>query len=127
MADVNRGNRPLSPHLTIYKPQLHSAMSIFFRITGVGLTLGALLTVWLFLAAATSDSYFATVEWYVTSFIGDLIMLGSLAALVFHTLGGIRHLWWDTGRGFTMEKVHKSGYAILAGTAVITLLIAVAT
>ncbi|MEO0958364.1 MAG: succinate dehydrogenase, cytochrome b556 subunit [Pseudomonadota bacterium] len=127
MADVNRGNRPLSPHLTIYKPQLHSAMSIFFRITGVGLTLGALLAVWLFLAAATSDAAFETAEWYVTSFIGDLIMLGSLAALIYHALGGIRHLWWDTGRGFTMQSVHRTGNIILGATAVLTLLIAIAS
>ncbi|MEM7527718.1 MAG: succinate dehydrogenase, cytochrome b556 subunit [Pseudomonadota bacterium] len=123
MADVNRGNRPLSPHLTIYKPQLHSALSILFRIAGVGLTLPALLIVWLFLAAATSEEAFATAEWWLTSYLGDLIMLGALAGVVYQLLGGIRHLWWDTGRGFNMPLVHRSGHILLAGTAVVTLLV----
>ncbi|MEO0819022.1 MAG: succinate dehydrogenase, cytochrome b556 subunit [Pseudomonadota bacterium] len=123
MADVNRGSRPLSPHLTIYKPQLHSAMSIFHRITGVGLTLGALLGVWWFMAAATSDEYFAFVDGLMTSFVGDLVMLGSLAALIYHSLNGIRHLWWDTGRGFALEQVRQSGLVVIGATAVLTLLV----
>ena len=49
MADVNRGKRPLSPHMTIYRPQLNSAMSIFHRVAGCGLGLGAVLVVWWFL------------------------------------------------------------------------------
>ncbi|MEL7348108.1 MAG: succinate dehydrogenase, cytochrome b556 subunit [Pseudomonadota bacterium] len=125
MADVNRGNRPLSPHLQIYKPQLHSAMSIFFRITGVGLAVGGLAMVWWFLAAATGPEYFATVDGIVTSFLGDLVMFGSLAALIYHTLNGIRHLWWDFGYGFELEKVRQSGFVVLGATAACTLLVAV--
>lgn len=126
MADVNRGNRPLSPHLQIYKPQLHSAMSIFFRAAGVGLALGGLLAVWWFLAAATSAEYFAFVDGIVTSFLGDLVMLGSLAALVYHTVSGIRHVWWDFGYGFELDQVRRSGFVVLGATAVGTLLVALA-
>ena len=81
MADVNRGNRPLSPHLTIYRPQLTSITSILTRITGNALLLGAILMVWWFLAAATSAEYFATVDGLVTSLLGDVVMFLSLWAL----------------------------------------------
>jgi len=97
MADVNRGDRPLSPHLTIYRPQITSISSILTRITGNALLLGALLMVWWFLAAAAGPDYFATVDGIVTSWVGDLIMFGSLWAIWYHTLAGVRHLIWDTG------------------------------
>ena len=67
MADVNRGNRPLSPHLTIYRPQMTAISSIFVRITGNALLVGALLVVWWLLAAATSADYFATADAVITS------------------------------------------------------------
>jgi len=95
MADVNRGNRPLSPHLSVYRPQMTSVSSILTRITGTGLLLGALLVVWWFLAAATSPEYFATVDGVITSFIGDIIMALSAWALWYHALEGVRHLSWD--------------------------------
>lgn len=125
MPEVNRGNRPLSPHLQVYKPQMHSAMSIFFRITGCALALGAALTVWWFLAAATGPEAFAVANGVVTSFLGDLVMLGSLAALVYHTLNGIRHLVWDFGYGFDLDTVRTSGFAVLGGTALLTLLVVI--
>lgn len=78
MADVNRGNRPLSPHLTIYRPQLTSMTSIFVRITGNALIAGALLIVWWLLAASTSPESFATADAVMTSWFGKLVMLGSI-------------------------------------------------
>ena len=94
MADVNRGNRPLSPHLTVYRPQLTSVTSILTRITGNALLLGALLVVWWFLAAATGEGYFDVVNGILTSWFGDLVMFGSLWALWYHALAGVRHLIW---------------------------------
>ena len=94
MADVNRGNRPLSPHLTIYRPQLTSMTSIFTRITGNALLVGALLIVWWFIAAATGPEAYARANGFLTSWFGDLVMFGSVAALWYHTLAGIRHLIW---------------------------------
>jgi len=121
MADVNRGNRPLSPHLSIYRWQITMAMSILHRITGVSLTLGALLVVWWLLAAATGPGYFATVDGLITSWIGNLILLGSSWALCYHLLNGIRHLVWDIGIGFEVETADKTGIAVIAGSAVLTL------
>ena len=121
MADVNRGNRPLSPHLSVYRPQMTSVSSILTRITGTGLLLGALLVVWWFLAAATSPEYFATVDGVITSFIGDIIMALSAWALWYHALAGLRHLYWDSGRGLEVETAEKLGWMIIAGSVALTI------
>ena len=123
MADVNRGNRPLSPHLSVYRPQWTSVLSILHRITGVGMALGAFLIVWWFLAAATGDDYFEVVDGLLTSWLGYLVLLGLTWALCYHFLNGIRHLWWDTGRGFDLEKVELSGKLTVAGSVVLTALV----
>ena len=122
MADVNRGNRPLSPHLTIYRPQLTSITSILTRITGNALLLGALLVVWWLLAAATSPAYFAKVDGIVTSFFGDLIMFGSLWALWFHSLAGLRHLIWDNAKMLELGVAEKLGWAVIAGSVILTII-----
>ena len=122
MADVNRGNRPLSPHLQIYRPQLTAITSIFTRITGNALIVGTLLVVWWLLAAATGPGYYATANAVLTSWFGDLVLLGSTWALWYHALAGLRHLYWDTGRGLEIETAEKLGLAVIAGSVVLTLL-----
>ena len=122
MADVNRGNRPLSPHLSIYRPQLTSITSILTRITGNALILAALLIVWWFLAAATSPEYFAIADGVITSWFGDLVMFLSLWALWYHTLAGIRHLIWDNAKMLDIESAYKLGYAVIGGSVFLTLL-----
>lgn len=122
MADVNRGNRPLSPHLQVYRPQLTSITSILTRVTGTALLLGGLLTVWWFLAAASSPQYFEIADGFITSWFGDLIMTLSLWALWYHALAGLRHLYWDTGRGLEVETAEKMGIAIIVVSVVMTIL-----
>lgn len=122
MADVNRGARPLSPHLTIYRPQLTSMTSILTRITGNALLISSLLVVWWFLAAATSPEYFAYANGVLTSWFGDLVMTLSLWGLWYHTLAGLRHLIWDQGIGLDLETAYKLGYAVIGGSVVLTLL-----
>jgi succinate dehydrogenase / fumarate reductase, cytochrome b subunit len=122
MADVNRGNRPLSPHLQIYRPQMTSISSIFTRITGNALLVSALLVVWWFLAAATSPEAFARADGVITSWFGIIVMTLSLWALWYHSLAGLRHLIWDTGRGLDIETAEKMGWAIFGGSAVLTVL-----
>ncbi len=123
MADVKRGDRPLSPHLQIYRPQLNSAMSIFHRITGVGLSLAAVLIVWWLLAAATGPEYFEVADAVLTSWIGILILFCSTWALVYHFGTGLRHLYMDLGYGYEIEQLMLSGQIILVGSGVLTLLI----
>ena len=122
MADVNRGNRPLSPHLTIYRPQLTSMTSIFVRLTGNGLIVASLLIVWWLLAAATSPEAFRLADLVITSWFGDLVMVLSLWALWYHLLGGLRHLIWDTGRGLDVPTSEKMGLVMISGSVVLTAL-----
>ena len=122
MADVNRGNRPLSPHVSIYRMPLNAVMSITHRITGVGMSFASILIVWYFLAAATSEAYFDTASWVLTSFLGDLVMLGSLMAIWYHFCSGIRHLVWDTGSGLGQRRVQRSGITALVAAAALTLI-----
>src|ERR671924_988849 len=94
--------RPLSPHLFIYKPMLTMMMSIVHRITGGALYFGTLLVAWWLIAAAISEPYFDFVNWIYGSWIGRLVLFGYTWALMHHLLGGLRHLVWDTGVG--LEK-----------------------
>ena len=100
--------------------------SIFVRITGNALLVGALLVVWWFLAAATSPEYFAVADAVITSWFGDLVMFGSLWALWFHLLGGLRHLIWDTGRALDVETSEKMGWGMFGGSVILTILTALA-
>lgn len=122
MADVNRGNRPLSPHLTIYRPQLTSITSILTRITGNAMIVASLLMVWWLLAASTSEAAFATADAVVTSFLGDLVMTLSLWGIWYHTLAGVRHLVWDNAIGLELDMAMKLGWAVVIGSVVMTVL-----
>lgn len=122
MADQTPDKRPLSPHLTIYKPQLTSMTSILTRISGNALLVGALLVVAWFLAAATSQASFAYVDGLMTSWFGDLVMTGSLWALWYHALAGLRHLYWDTGRGLEIGAAEALGWAVIVGSVALTIL-----
>jgi succinate dehydrogenase / fumarate reductase cytochrome b subunit len=122
MADVNRGNRPLSPHLQVYRPQLTSITSILTRITGNALILGSLMITWWFVAAAAGPDAFATADAVLTSWFGKLVFLGSIWALWYHTLAGIRHLVWDQGYGLDVRTAEKLGWGIIGGSLVLTLL-----
>ncbi len=122
MADVNRGKRPLSPHLTIYRPQLTSITSILTRITGNALIIAMVLIVWWFLAAASSPEYFAIADGVLRSWFGDLVLVLSLWALWYHTLAGVRHLIWDTGAMLEIEKAEMLGKLVIGGSVLLTLL-----
>ena len=120
MADVNRGNRPLSPHLTIYRPQMTSISSIFVRITGNALLAATLLLIAWLLAASTSAVAFEWVQCVITSWFGDLVFLLSLWALWYHMLGGLRHLIWDTGRGLELKAAERMGWMMIIGSLLLT-------
>ena len=126
MADVDRGNRPLSPHLTIYRRHLSMMMSIMHRITGCGLALGGVLVVWWFLAAARGPEPFAFADGLLTSWIGGLILILSMVALWYHFFNGIRHLVWDTGAGLEKHKATKAAWVTLTASVVLTVLVWVA-
>lgn len=123
MADVNRGNRPLSPFMIgqVYRPQITSVMSILHRITGIGIGLTAVLVVWWFLAASSSPYYFDFADGLLTSWIGNLILFLALVSLWYHFFNGIRHLIWDTGAGFGLDQVKTSGIAAVVAAGVMSI------
>ncbi|ABA80157.1 succinate dehydrogenase, cytochrome b556 subunit [Rhodobacter sphaeroides] len=122
MAETKRVERPLSPHLQIYRVQLTSTTSIFTRLTGNGLIVGTMLVTWWLLAAALSPEQFETADWVLTSWFGDIVLLLSVWALWYHYLAGLRHLYWDTGKGLEIKTAEKLGMACIGGSLVLTLL-----
>ena len=123
MIEQKSSARPLSPHLQIYRPMLTMMMSIMHRITGVGLYFGIILLVWWLTAASISDGYFDFVQGFFGHWFGRLLLFGFTWALIHHALGGLRHLLWDTGRGFDLTVVEWLARANLAGSIVLTLLL----
>ncbi|MFN3646527.1 MAG: succinate dehydrogenase, cytochrome b556 subunit [Gemmobacter sp.] len=122
MAETKRVERPLSPHLQIYRPQITSISSILTRISGNGLIVAVVLAVWWLLAAATGDAYFATADAVVRSWFGKLVFLGSIWAVWYHYLAGLRHLYYDAGKGLDIPTAEKLGWACIIGSVVLTVL-----
>jgi succinate dehydrogenase / fumarate reductase cytochrome b subunit len=123
MIEQKSSARPLSPHLQIYKPMLTMMMSIMHRVTGLGLYFGIILLVWWLTAASISNSYFDFVQGFFGHWFGRLVLFGFTWALMHHALGGLRHLLWDTGRGYDLKVVEWLARANLAGSIVLTLLL----
>ncbi len=122
MADVNRGNRPLSPHLTIYRPQLTSITSILTRITGNALIVATVLVIWWFFAASTSEAYFNLVNAVLLSWFGQTILILSTWALWYHLLAGIRHLIWDNALMMDIGTAERLGWVVIGGSVVLTVM-----
>ncbi len=121
MADTNPGKRPLSPHLTIYRPQMTSVSSIFVRITGNAMLVAGLMIVWWFVAAATGPDAFARANGVITSWFGDLVLLLSTWALWYHMFGGLRHLIWDAGYGLEIEEAETMGMIMIIASFAMTI------
>ncbi len=115
-------DRPLSPHLQVYRPQITSMLSILHRITGVGLGAGTLLIAWWLIAAATGPEAFDTAQAFIGSLIGRLILLGFTWALFYHLCNGIRHLVWDAGYGYDLDSVTRTGWLVVVASLVLTAL-----
>jgi succinate dehydrogenase / fumarate reductase, cytochrome b subunit len=118
--------RPLSPHLSVYRPPITMTTSIVHRITGAALYFGTLLVAWWLIAAAVSPAYFAFVDQIFGSWFGRLVLFGYTWALMQHMLGGIRHLIWDTGAGLEKDTASRLAWASIVGALVLTILVWVA-
>ena len=114
--------RPLSPHLQIYRLTLSMMMSGLHRITGLGLAAGMMMVTWWLLAAAAGQNAYGTFEGFATSWIGRLIMFGFSWALLHHLLGGLRYLLWDLGYGMGPEEREWLVRANIIGSLVFTVL-----
>ncbi len=120
---MNTSNRPLSPHLQVYKPQLTSVLSILHRISGVILAFGAvLIALWLSSLAyypQVSDSIFE----FLSGVLGRAFLFAWTLVLFYHLCNGIRHLFWDAGRGFEISQVYRSGWTVVICAVVLTVLV----
>ena len=110
---MNKENRPTSPHLTIYKPQITSLLSISHRITGIIQSFGLFLIFILILLIISEKETYKLVELFIQSLIGKIFFILYTFSLLYHTLNGIRHLIWDLGFGFDLKNVNYSGYSII--------------
>lgn len=115
-------NRPMSPHLQVYRPQLTSVMSILHRMTGVALAGGLVLVLWWLVALASGREYYDFVMGVAGSWIGRLVLLGFTWAIFYHLCNGLRHLYWDAGWGFDIPSVYRTGWMVVIGSAVLTVL-----
>lgn len=123
---MNTGNRPLSPHIQVYRWQWTMMLSITHRATGIALAVGALLLVWWLLALASGPAAFADVQAFLGTWIGRLLLFGWTWALMYHLANGIRHLFWDAGVGLELPAAQASGYAVIVLSVAATLAIWVA-
>jgi succinate dehydrogenase cytochrome b subunit len=114
--------RPLSPHLQIYRWQLTSVLSILHRLAGLALAVGAILLVWWLGAAADGPEAYATIQAFLGSWVGRILLFGWSLALFYHLCNGLRHLWWDSGRGLELKSVYAGGWTVVAATIVLTLI-----
>ena len=117
---MRSADRPISPHLQIYRWQLTSVLSILHRAAGVVLSAGAILLVWWLVAAASGPDAYEGVANFLGSWIGLLVLFGWTAALFYHLCNGIRHLVWDTGQALDLKSTYLGGWLVVGGTAVLT-------
>jgi len=114
--------RPLSPNIQIYRPQLTSVLSIANRITGVVLSVYAVgLVIWLTAAAAGPEAY-ATIHGFLESWVGQTLLFGCSFCFFLHLCGGIRHLVWDAGYGFSLRAIYFTGWTVVGAGIVLTVL-----
>ncbi len=112
--------RPLSPNIQNYRPQLTSVLSILNRITGIILSVCAVvLVIWL-VAAATGPLAYGAVQGAIASWLGQIVLFGATFAFFLHLCGGIRHLVWDTVHGFELQSIYASGWAVVAASVALT-------
>ena len=117
---MKSADRPISPHLQIYRWQLTSVLSILHRAAGIVLSAGAILLVWWLVAAASGPDAYDGVANFLGSWIGLLLLFGWTAALFYHLCNGIRHLVWDTGQALDLKSTYLGGWLVVGGTAVLT-------
>ena len=117
---MSTGNRPLSPHLQVYRWQITSVLSILHRATGVALAVGALVLAYWLSAASYGAAAFDQAQRVLGSPIGLLLLFGWTFAFWFHFCNGIRHLAWDMGWGFELRQVYATGWTVVIGAAVLT-------
>ena len=122
MSEAKRVQRPLSPHLQIYRWHIPMLTSILTRVTGHALVAGVMLGVAWLLSAAISEEAFETMNGIATCWFGDLVFTGTAWAVWYHLLAGLRHLYYDAGKGLDIPTAEKLGWGVIIGSVVMTVL-----
>lgn len=127
MADVNRGNRPLSPFMIgpYYRPQWTSMSSIFVRITGIVCLGLAVFVVWWLLAASSPGGSFGVIDGLMRSWLGDLVLFLGTGALIYHMLGRLRHVIWDFGYCLDVKTSETMAKGMVALAVIGALIVAI--
>ena len=120
---MSNNNRPLSPHLQVYRPQLTSVLSIMHRGCGVVLAISSLLIAWWFWSAMAGADSYQTAHGFFNSVFGKILLIAWTACLFYHLSNGVRHLIWDTGRALELDQAYLAGKLVLASAAVLTILV----
>ena len=113
--------RPLSPHLQIYKPQLTSLLSIFHRATGVVLSIGSVILVSWVVALSLGETAYSSYSMIINSWFGKLVLFGFTFGLFYHLSNGIRHLFWDAGYGYDLKVAYTSGTLVIISSLTLTI------
>ena len=108
--------RPLSPHLQIYKPQLTSILSILHRTTGVTLSMGSIILVLWIIALTLGEETYAMFSLIVNHWFSKFVLLGFTFGLFYHLSNGIRHLFWDAGYGYDLKVAYISGSVVVVAS-----------
>ena len=120
---MNHSGRPLSPHISIYRWPITMALSILHRATGVALSVGLIAMAFWLLSAATGPDKYAEFVALFDSIIGCLLLIGWSFAFFFHLMNGVRHLVWDTGRGFDKRQANVSAWFVLITAVALTIVL----
>jgi succinate dehydrogenase / fumarate reductase cytochrome b subunit len=115
-----QNERPLSPHLQVYKPQMTSVLSITHRATGVALIVGTIFLGAIVIAAAMGEANYDMIMGYANTLVGKIILLGWTWSLYYHLCNGIRHLFWDMGYLFKIQNANRAGYVVLLSSVILT-------
>ncbi len=117
--------RPMSPFMIgpYYRPQLTSILSLMHRATGVALAIGSLVVLWVLVSLSMGPESFAVTQARLNSVIGQIAIFVFSLCLMYHLFNGVRHLFWDAGKGYALNNVYRSGYTVIAATLISTALI----
>ena len=116
-------NRPLSPHLQVYKPQMTSMLSILHRMTGMANTVGLIFVAWWLVTSVMGEEHYDQFIDFITSPLGKFMLFGWTFSVIYHMCNGIRHLIWDTGKLLKIKDATKAGYTVVIVALILTALI----
>lgn len=112
--------RPLSPHLQIYKPQLTSILSILHRATGVTLSMGSIILVSWIIALTLGEETYVIYTKIINHWFSHLVLMGFTFGVFYHLSNGIRHLFWDAGYGYGLREAYISGSLVIFSSLLLT-------